>query len=61
MPTGGVDTTHENLKGWFDAGASCVGIGSNLISSDFIRNKDWDALSAKVAETLNIVRAVRKK
>jgi 2-dehydro-3-deoxyphosphogluconate aldolase/(4S)-4-hydroxy-2-oxoglutarate aldolase len=61
MPTGGVDTTLENLKGWFDAGASCVGIGSNLISADFIRNEDWDALSAKVAETLNIVRAVRKK
>jgi len=28
MPTGGVAPTEENLKGWFDAGATCVGMGS---------------------------------
>jgi 2-dehydro-3-deoxyphosphogluconate aldolase/(4S)-4-hydroxy-2-oxoglutarate aldolase len=32
MPTGGVDTTYENIKSWFDAGVSAVGLGSKLIS-----------------------------
>ena len=31
MPTGGVTTEKENLKAWFDAGVSCVGLGSKLI------------------------------
>ena len=34
MPTGGVSPTEENLKGWFDAGVTCVGMGSKLISKD---------------------------
>ena len=28
MPTGGVSPTYESLKTWFDAGATCVGMGS---------------------------------
>ena len=31
MPTGGVSPTEENLKAWFDAGVTCVGMGSKLI------------------------------
>lgn len=34
MPTGGVSPTAENLKKWFDAGVTCVGIGSQLIKED---------------------------
>jgi 2-dehydro-3-deoxyphosphogluconate aldolase/(4S)-4-hydroxy-2-oxoglutarate aldolase len=60
MPTGGVDPTIDNLKEWFDAGASCVGIGSNLITKDLIRNKDWDSLSEKVAEALKIAKMFQK-
>ena len=32
MPTGGVSPTEENLKGWFDAGVTCVGMGSKLMA-----------------------------
>jgi 2-dehydro-3-deoxyphosphogluconate aldolase/(4S)-4-hydroxy-2-oxoglutarate aldolase len=39
MPTGGVSPTEENLKGWFDAGAVCVGMGSKLISSELLKGK----------------------
>lgn len=60
MPTGGVEPTVENLKEWFDAGAACVGIGSNLITKELIQKKDWDGMAAKVAETLKIVKSVRK-
>jgi 2-dehydro-3-deoxyphosphogluconate aldolase/(4S)-4-hydroxy-2-oxoglutarate aldolase len=28
MPTGGVDTTKENIEGWFKAGVCAVGMGS---------------------------------
>ncbi|MFK7755480.1 MAG: bifunctional 4-hydroxy-2-oxoglutarate aldolase/2-dehydro-3-deoxy-phosphogluconate aldolase [Flavobacteriales bacterium] len=36
MPTGGVKPEKENLRSWFDAGASCVGMGSRL----FVKNED---------------------
>jgi 2-dehydro-3-deoxyphosphogluconate aldolase/(4S)-4-hydroxy-2-oxoglutarate aldolase len=41
MPTGGVAPTEENLKSWFEAGVHCVGMGSQLISKDMIKNKDY--------------------
>ncbi|MEW2921157.1 bifunctional 4-hydroxy-2-oxoglutarate aldolase/2-dehydro-3-deoxy-phosphogluconate aldolase, partial [Muricauda sp. ANG21] len=31
MPTGGVSTDGDKLKGWIDAGVACVGLGSQLI------------------------------
>lgn len=32
MPTGGLSPTEENLKGWFDAGVTYVGMGSKLMA-----------------------------
>lgn len=61
MPTGGVEPTIENLKSWYDAGAVCVGMGSNLITKDIIAKKDWDGLSEKIAATLKIAQTLRKK
>ena len=59
MPTGGVSTTKENLKGWFDAGVTCVGLGSKLISKDIILNKDFDKLKQVVQETLQIIKMLQ--
>ncbi|OBX27009.1 2-dehydro-3-deoxyphosphogluconate aldolase/(4S)-4-hydroxy-2-oxoglutarate aldolase [Gelidibacter algens] len=59
MPTGGVSPTEENLKGWFDAGVTCVGIGSQLISKDIIANKDYVKLKQKVKEALDIIKVVK--
>lgn len=59
MPTGGVSTSEENLKSWFDAGATCVGIGSQLISNEILNNKDFDGLREKVKQTLDIIKAIR--
>jgi 2-dehydro-3-deoxyphosphogluconate aldolase/(4S)-4-hydroxy-2-oxoglutarate aldolase len=61
MPTGGVEPTIENLKAWFDAGAACVGMGSNLITKDIIAKKDWDGLAEKITATLKIAQTLRKK
>jgi len=40
MPTGGVSPTRENLEGWFNAGVTCVGMGSKLIAKDANGNFD---------------------
>lgn len=59
MPTGGVSTSRENLKSWFDAGVTCVGIGSQLISSEILANKDFEGLRLKVKGTLEIIKELR--
>jgi 2-dehydro-3-deoxyphosphogluconate aldolase/(4S)-4-hydroxy-2-oxoglutarate aldolase len=59
MPTGGVSPTEENLKGWFDAGVTCVGMGSKLISKDIVANKDYTKLTADVKAAFDIIKKVR--
>jgi len=59
MPTGGVAPTEANLKSWFDAGVSCVGMGSKLISKEIIANKDFKKLERDVTAALDIIKSVR--
>ena len=59
MPTGGVSPTKENLKGWFDAGVTCVGMGSKLISKDIIANEDFTKLEMNVRKVLAIIKSLR--
>jgi len=60
MPTGGVSTEEDNLRGWFDAGVTCVGMGSQLISKEVLANQDYQGLKIKVAETLALIKKIRK-
>ena len=60
MPTGGVSPTVENLSGWFNAGVTCVGMGSQLISKDILANKDYAKLEHDVKNALAIIADVRK-
>lgn len=55
MPTGGVSTEESNLKGWFNAGVTCVGMGSKLISKEILANKDYKGLEQKVKDTLELI------
>jgi 2-dehydro-3-deoxyphosphogluconate aldolase/(4S)-4-hydroxy-2-oxoglutarate aldolase len=59
MPTGGVSPEESNLKSWFDAGVTCVGMGSKLISSTVIKNQDYEGLKKSVKETLNLIKNLR--
>ncbi len=59
MPTGGVSPTEENLKGWFDAGVTCVGMGSKLISKDILANEDFAELEMNVRKVLAIIKSFR--
>lgn len=60
MPTGGVSTEEENLRGWFDAGVTCVGMGSKLISKEILEKKDYHALETEVRSVLELIRRIRK-
>ena len=59
MPTGGVSTEESNLRGWFDAGVTCVGMGSKLISKDILANKAHAELESNVRETLRLIQTIR--
>ncbi len=59
MPTGGVSTEESNLKGWFDAGVTCVGMGSKLISKEILESKDYAKLEKDVAATLALINTLR--
>ena len=61
MPTGGVSTDSENLEGWFGAGVTCVGMGSQLITKEFLSNKDYSGLEAHVRSTFELIQTIRKK
>lgn len=59
MPTGGVSPTEENLKGWFDAGVTCVGMGSKLISKEILANRDFAALTQKTKDALALIQTLK--
>lgn len=61
LVTGGVKPTEENLSSWFKAGASCVGMGSNLFPKDTVKAGDWDTVSKLCATSLEIIGKVRQK
>lgn len=61
MPTGGVSPQRENLEAWFGAGAACVGMGSQLISAEVLKNQDFGALEEKVREALALIRQIRSR
>jgi len=61
MPTGGVDTTKENIGAWFKAGVVAVGMGSKLISKPLLEAKDYTAIETLTKEVLATIAAVRTK
>ena len=61
MPTGGVSTEEANLRAWFDAGAACVGMGSNLVRKEWVAAGDFQAIEDIVRSTVELIRKVRGK
>lgn len=60
MVTGGVEPTEENLSGWFRAGVTCVGMGSNLFPKDVLKNKDWTRIEVLCRECIDLIGKIRK-
>ncbi len=59
MPTGGVDTTYENLKSWFDAGVSAVGMGSKLISKKLMEDQDYETIASETKKVLELIKTIK--
>ncbi|MEO6539673.1 MAG: bifunctional 4-hydroxy-2-oxoglutarate aldolase/2-dehydro-3-deoxy-phosphogluconate aldolase [Ferruginibacter sp.] len=59
MPTGGVDTTRENIEAWFKTGVCAVGMGSKLISKEVIVNKQYDWLIEETKKVLALIHSIR--
>lgn len=55
MPTGGVTADEDNLREWFEAGVTCVGMGSQLVTKEFLKNEDFEGLKNHVQKTLQVI------
>lgn len=60
MPTGGVDTTKENIEGWFKAGVCAVGMGSKLISKKLMEAKDYGTMESETKKVLELIASIKK-
>ncbi|MBN1986421.1 MAG: bifunctional 4-hydroxy-2-oxoglutarate aldolase/2-dehydro-3-deoxy-phosphogluconate aldolase [Prolixibacteraceae bacterium] len=61
MPTGGVAPTEENLKAWFEAGATCVGMGSQLFPKEVLAGENYLYITEKCKETLQIIQKYKNQ
>ena len=59
MPTGGVDTTKENIDGWFKAGVCAVGMGSKLISKKLMEAKDYGTIETETKKVLELIGSIK--
>src|SRR5450432_3840894 len=59
MPTGGVDTTKENISAWFKAGVCAVGMGSKLISKKLMEEKDYATIESEAKKVIEIINLVK--
>ena len=61
MVTGGVKPEEANLKSWFSAGVTCVGMGSNLFPAEMLKNGDWEGIRQLCADALSIIQKVKNQ
>lgn len=61
MPTGGVTPDEKNLTEWFNAGVTCVGMGSQLVSADLIKEENFSLLKDRARYVSVMVKKIRKK
>ena len=59
MPTGGVDLDETNMSGWFKAGVCAVGMGSKLISSKLLEERNYDKIKDLTAQAMEMVKKVK--
>ena len=59
MPTGGVSPTKENIEAWFNAGVTCVGMGSKLIGKNSEGVYDYAKIKKDTKYSLDIIKNLR--
>ena len=61
MPSSGVEANEDNIRGWIEAGASCLGMGSNLITKSLVASGDYQGITQNVTRVLGWIAEARKK
>lgn len=61
MPTGGVDTTRENIEAWFKSGVCAVGMGSKLISKQLMADQDYATIAQSTSAVLAVIKSVKRQ
>jgi 2-dehydro-3-deoxyphosphogluconate aldolase/(4S)-4-hydroxy-2-oxoglutarate aldolase len=61
MPTGGVDATKESIEAWYKAGVCAVGMGSKLISTTLMDQKDYQSIENNTIVVLNLIQTIKNK
>ena len=59
IPTGGVSPTEENIRGWIEAGAACVGMGSKLITKEYVAAGNYEGITENVVKVLAWIKEAR--
>lgn len=59
IPTGGVDL--DNVADFVGAGCCALGVGSHLIRKEFLKNRDWPALTERSRHFVDAINAARGK
>ena len=60
MITGGVEPEEANLRSWFNAGVSAVGMGSKLITKSSLENKEYSKITELTKQSLALIQTIRK-
>jgi 2-dehydro-3-deoxyphosphogluconate aldolase/(4S)-4-hydroxy-2-oxoglutarate aldolase len=61
MPTGGVSPTQESITSWIEAGAACIGLGSNLISKQRVKDGNFELIGAEIRKSEVWIQAARSR
>ncbi|WP_246343629.1 bifunctional 4-hydroxy-2-oxoglutarate aldolase/2-dehydro-3-deoxy-phosphogluconate aldolase [Adhaeribacter radiodurans] len=61
MVTGGVKPEADNLKSWFQAGVTCVGLGSQLVPTELLNSQDYAGIENHMKTTMDLVKQARNK
>jgi 2-dehydro-3-deoxyphosphogluconate aldolase/(4S)-4-hydroxy-2-oxoglutarate aldolase len=56
MATGAVEPTEENLREWFNAGVTAVGMGSKLFPKDALSSGEWKVITTLCKNAIGYIR-----
>ena len=59
IPTGGVEPMLPSIKSWFDAGALCVGMGSQLFRKEDIAAGNYSKIRETIAQVMAQIASLR--
>jgi len=61
MPTGGVDGSEQSIRAWFEAGVTCIGMGSRLFTREILATKNYKLITDKSREIVHIIHTIKSR